>query len=199
MTACHATACHLMLAAVLGAVLGAPQAHAAPVTYEIEPGHTYPSFEADHMGMSVWRGKFTKTAGQIVYDKATGLGAVDLVVHTDSVDYGLAQMNSVAKGETLFDVEKYPYARYTGQLVAPVNGQPTQVVGELTLHGKTLPVTLAILKFKCTAHPLFKRDWCGADALATINREAFGIDAGKAYGFDMGVTLRIQVEALAKK
>jgi polyisoprenoid-binding protein YceI len=186
-------------ALALAALCCAQLAHAAPVTYEIEPGHTYPSFEADHMGLSVWRGKFTKTAGQIVYDKATGTGAVDLVVHTDSVDFGLAQMNTVAKGETLFDVEKYPYARYTGQLSGAVNGQPTQVLGELTLHGKTLPVTLAILKFKCMPHPLFKRELCGADALATINREAFGIDAGKAYGFDMGVTLRIQVEALAKE
>jgi polyisoprenoid-binding protein YceI len=186
-------------ALVVATLLSATLAQAAPVTYEIEPGHTYPSFEADHMGLSTWRGKFNKTAGQIVYDKATGTGAVDLVVHTDSVDFGLAQMNSVAKGETLFDVEKYPYARYTGQLAAAVNGQPTQVVGELTLHGKTLPVTLAILKFKCMPHPLFKRDWCGADALATINREAFGIDAGKAYGFDMAVTLRIQVEAVAKE
>jgi polyisoprenoid-binding protein YceI len=180
-------------------LLCAPLAHAAPVTYEIEPGHTYPSFEADHMGLSVWRGKFNKSAGQIVYDKATGLGAVDLVVHTDSVDFGLAQMNEVARGEELFDAAKYPYARYTGQLAAAVNGQPTQVVGELTLHGQKRPLTLAILKFKCMPHPLFKRDWCGADALATINREDFGITAGKDYGFDMAVTLRIQVEALAKE
>ncbi|MBK7613759.1 MAG: polyisoprenoid-binding protein [Vitreoscilla sp.] len=183
----------------LATLLCGGMAHAAPVTYEIEPGHTYPSFEADHMGLSVWRGKFTKSAGQIVYDKATGLGAVDLVVHTDSVDYGLAQMNAVAKGESLFDVEKFPYARYTGQLAGVVNGVPTQVVGELSLRGKTRPVTLAILKFKCMPHPLFKRELCGADALATINREEFGIDAGKAYGFDMAVTLRIQVEAIAKE
>jgi len=183
----------------LATLLVSTWAHAAPVTYEIEPGHTYPSFEADHMGLSVWRGKFTKSAGQIVYDKATGLGAVDLVVHTDSVDYGLAQMNAVAKGESLFDVEKFPYARYTGQLAGVVNGVPTQVVGELNLHGKTRPVTLAILKFKCMPHPLLKRELCGADALATINREEFGIDAGKAYGFDMAVTLRIQVEAIAKE
>ncbi|MFM8463069.1 MAG: YceI family protein, partial [Burkholderiaceae bacterium] len=33
--------------------------------YNIDPSHTYPSFEADHMGLSVWRGKFTKTSGKI--------------------------------------------------------------------------------------------------------------------------------------
>jgi len=31
---------------------------AEPVTYEIDPRHTFPSFEADHQGgVSVWRGK----------------------------------------------------------------------------------------------------------------------------------------------
>ena len=35
-------------------VLGAcASAAAAPATYEIDPEHTYPSFEADHMGLSI--------------------------------------------------------------------------------------------------------------------------------------------------
>ena len=38
---------------------------------------------------------------------------------------------------------------------------------------------------------------CGADAEATITREDFGVAFGKNFGFDMGVTLRISVEALA--
>ncbi len=46
-------------------------AFAAPVTYNLDPSHTYPSFEADHMGgLSVWRGKFTSSSGKVVYDKA---------------------------------------------------------------------------------------------------------------------------------
>jgi polyisoprenoid-binding protein YceI len=69
----------------------------------------------------------------------------------------------------------------------------------LTFRGVTRPVTLSIKSFKCMPHPLFKRDWCGADAYATIDRAAFGMDAGKDWGFAMGVGLRIQVEALAAK
>jgi polyisoprenoid-binding protein YceI len=187
---------HLLLATLLPGAMSAT--HAAPVTYEIEPGHTYPSFEADHMGLSVWRGKFNKTAGQVVLDKAAGSGAVDLVVQIDSVEFGLPQMNAVAKGEQLFDAEKFPYARYQGKLAGFSQGVPTEVVGELNLHGQTRPVTLKLLQFKCMPHPLFKREICGADALATIDREAFGITAGKDYGFNMAVTLRIQVEAIAK-
>ena len=49
-------------ASSLGAVAAA--AFAAPVTYNVDPEHTYPSFEADHFGgMSVWRGKFNQNNG----------------------------------------------------------------------------------------------------------------------------------------
>jgi len=42
---------------------------ASAQVYNIDPSHTYPSFEADHMGLSVWRGKFTKSSGKIVLDR----------------------------------------------------------------------------------------------------------------------------------
>ena len=173
-------------------------AQAAAVNYEIDPAHTYPSFEADHLGgLSVWRGKFNKTAGKIVMDRAAGTGGVDLVVEMDSVDFGHDQMNAVARGQELFDVARFPHARFRGQLTDFVDGAPGKVVGEFTLHGVTRPLTLEIRQFKCMPHPLFKRELCGADAHATFQRDAFGLEAGKAYGFRMDVTLRIQVEAVA--
>jgi polyisoprenoid-binding protein YceI len=52
---------------------------------------------------------------------------------------------------------------------------------------------------KCIPHPLLKRELCGADASASFDRDAFGLDMGKAYGFKMNVDLRIQVEALATR
>jgi hypothetical protein len=50
--------------------LAAGSALADPVTYQIDPSHTYPSFEADHMGISTWRGKFDKSSGTITMDIA---------------------------------------------------------------------------------------------------------------------------------
>ena len=41
-----------------------------------------------------------------------------------------------------------------------------------------------------------RKEFCGADAAATINREDFGVGWGKNFGFDMKVKLAIQVEAL---
>ena len=97
----------------------------------------------------------------------------------------------------MFDVAKYPQAIYKGKLDGFANGVPSRVVGNLTLHGATRPVVLQINSFKCIPHPMFKREVCGADALAVLNREEFGMDAGKPYGFSMDVTLHIQVEAIA--
>jgi polyisoprenoid-binding protein YceI len=171
-------------------------AAAAPVTYNIDPEHTYPSFEADHMGLSIWRGKFNKTAGKVTLDKAAGQGAVDVTIDVASIDFGHDKLNDVAKSPDLFDVTKYPQATYKGKLDGFANGVPSQVVGDLTLHGVTRPVVLRINSFKCMPHPLFKREVCGADALGALNRDEFGMDAGKPYGFRMDVTLRIQVEAI---
>ena len=173
---------------------------AAPMTYDIDPDHTHPSFEADHFGgLSVWRGIFKKTSGSIVLDKAAGTGSVDVRVDTKSATVGQDKVDEVMAGPQLFDTAKYPEARYQGILGGFVDGVPTTVTGTLTLHGVTKPVDMKILSFKCMPHPLYKREVCGADVLAVIQRDDFGMDSGKSYGFSMTTTLRIQVEAIAEK
>lgn len=171
-------------------------ARAAPVSYDIDPMHTYPSFEADHMGISFWRGKFNKTSGVLVLDKEASTGSVDVKIDIASVDFGLEAMNEHAVSPEFFDSAKYPQATYKGKLVDFADGVPTRVVGELTLHGVTRPVELKINRFKCIPHPMFKRELCGADASAVFKRDEFGLSAGKDYGFSMDVNLRIQMEAV---
>jgi polyisoprenoid-binding protein YceI len=180
-----------MLAFVAGSAL------AAPVTYQIDPSHTYPSFEADHFGgVSVWRGKFDKTSGSIVLDKDKGTGTVDVIVDTSSIDFGMPKLNEHAQTADMFDVAKYPTATYKGKLTDFKNGAPTKVVGEFTLHGVTRPLTLTLDSFKCIDNPMDKKQHCGADATATLNRADYGINYGDKYGFNMGVKLAIQVEAV---
>jgi polyisoprenoid-binding protein YceI len=71
------------------------------------------------------------------------------------------------------------------------------VVGDLTMHGVTKPVTLHIDSFKCIEHhPVTNKEVCGADASATFNRAEFGIKVGQRYGLNMDVNLHIQVEAV---
>ena len=181
------------------ALLAASAAQAAPVTYNVDPTHTYPSFEADHMGISTWRGKFDKTTGTVTMDREAGTGSLAIVVDMKSGDFGLEALDKMARTKELFDAAKYPKAVFKGTLEGFTDGVPTRAVGTLEMHGHTNPLTLEIRKFKCIAHPMFKREACGADVYATIDREQFGMDAGKAYGFSMAVDLRIQVEAIATK
>ena len=170
---------------------------AAPVTYNIDPSHTYPSFETDHFGgVSVWRGKFTKSSGTIVMDPQAGTGTVDITIDTSSIDLGNAKLDEHTKTAEMLDVAKYPTATYKGKLAGFKNGAPTEIQGEFTLHGVTKPLTLKIDSFKCMTYPQDKKEHCGADAVGTFNRADYGISYGDKYGFKMDMKLAIQVEAV---
>ena len=106
-------------------------AGAADVVYEIDPTHTYPSFEADHMGLSFWRGKFNTSSGRIVLDREAGRGSVDVAIDIASIDFGNDELNVHARAAELFDAGKYPQAHYRGRLGGFVDGAPTRVDGSL--------------------------------------------------------------------
>jgi polyisoprenoid-binding protein YceI len=176
--------------------LAAGLAQAAPATYNIDSSHTYPAFEADHMGgMSLWRGKFNSTSGKVVYDSAAKSGTVDVTIDMKSIDFGFDKMNTHAMSADMFDVEKFPTANFKGTLASFKGDAPTEVKGTLTLHGVTKPVTLTLNSFMCKANPMTKKESCGADAGTTINREDFGVAYGKNFGFKMDVKLLISIEA----
>ncbi len=180
--------------ASLAALVGAG-AFAAPVTYVLDPTHTFPSFEADHMGgLSVWRGKFTANSGTVVYDKDEKSGSIDVTVDMSSVDFGMPKLDEHAKSAEIFDVQKFPTATYTGKFTKFNGSAPTEAQGTLTLHGVTKPVTLTINSFLCKPSPMTKKEVCGADASATFNRADFGVNFGEKYGFKQEVKLQIQVE-----
>lgn len=181
---------------VIAALVAASVASAFAQTYNIEPNHTYPSFEADHMGISVWRGKFTKTSGTINLDRAAKKGAVDITIDANSLDFGHAKMNEHAKSKDMFNVEQFPTMTYKSKSVVFDGDKPVAVDGELTMLGVTKPVKLAINKFKCIMHPMLKREVCGADASGEFKRTDFGLNYGVPMGFSPDVKLAIQVEAL---
>ena len=165
-------------------------------TYNIEPTHTYPSFEADHKGgLSVWRGKFDKTSGTIVLDRAAKTGTMDIVIDTDSINFGMKRMDDHAKGPDMFNVAKFPTATYKGKSIKFDGDKPVSVDGEFTLLGVTKPLTLTINKFKCVMDARLKREVCGADASAEFKRTDFGLSYGTPLFFPE-VKLAIQVEAI---
>ena len=172
-------------------------AAAAPVTYNVDPDHTHPTFDVDHFGgLSVWRGNFKKTTGKLTLDTAAKTGTVDVVIDTSTIDFAHDKLNEHVSGPEILNVAQFPTAEYKGTLGGFTNGAPTTVSGNLTLHGVTKPVTLKINTFKCMQNPMSKKDVCGADASGTFNRADFGVNYGQQYGFNQEVNLHIQVEGI---
>ncbi|MEO8314765.1 MAG: YceI family protein [Pseudomonadota bacterium] len=176
--------------------LVAASAVAAPEKYNIDPNHTYPSFETDHNGgMSLWRGKFNKSSGTIMLDTAAKAGSIEVTVDMASINFGLDRMNAHAMSADMFDVAKYPTAVYKGTFSKWNGDAPAEVTGELTMHGVTKPLKLVINSFMCKQNAMTRRMSCGADASATFNRDDFGVDYGKSMGSKMATKLLISVEA----
>jgi len=177
-------------------LMAAATLSASAQTYNIEPGHTYPSFEADHMGISIWRGKFNQTSGTVTLDRVAQTGTVEITIDAASIDFGHDKLNEHARGKDMFNVEQFPTVSYKGKLTGFRQDAPTEVDGELTLLGISRPVKLHIDKFKCIQHPMLKREVCGANATTSFKRTDFGMDYAISMGFSPEVKLAIQVEAL---
>ena len=180
---------------LLAVLIAASATSAFAQTYTIDPNHTHPSFEADHMGISVWRGRFNQTSGTVTLDRAAKTGAIDITIDPKSIDFGVPKLNDHAKSDQMFNVEKFPSITYKGKSVKFDGDKPVSVDGELTMLGVTKPITLTINKFKCIEHPMLKREVCGADASAEFKRTDFGLSYGVPK-FAPEVKLAIQVEAI---
>jgi polyisoprenoid-binding protein YceI len=181
----------LIIAAFL---LGATGAWAQ--VYNVDPSHTYPSFEADHMGLSIWRGKFTKSGGNIVLDRsAKSGGSIEITIDASTVDFGHAKMNDKARGDEMFNVAKYPAITYKSTTLKYEGEKLVGVDGEMTLLGVTKPLALNVTHFKCLIHPLHKREVCGADAHGRFDRSDFGMNIGLPR-FSPEIKLAIQVEGV---
>ena len=188
-----------LLIAAAGALFAAVSfnAMADEVTYQLDPNHTYPSFETDHFGgISIWRGKFTKSSGTVTLDRTAKKGTLDATIDMTSIDIGNDKLNGELKSAQFFDADKFPTATYKGTSMKFKGDVPVEVIGELTLHGVTKPLNLKIESFKCFTNPMLKKEVCGTESTATFDRGDFGVDYGKAYGFKMKTTLHIQAEGI---
>ncbi|GLQ52330.1 YceI family protein [Dyella flava] len=187
---------HLMIATGALAAALSFSAFAGVSTYQLDPTHTYPSFEADHFGgLSVWRGKFDTSQGTVTLDRAARTGTVEVTTDIASVHTGNAKLDQALQSNQFFDASKFPEATYKGTIKFE-GDKPVAVVGNLTMHGVTKPLTLTINSFKCMPHPMLKREVCGVDAAGEFDRSDFGVDYGSAYGFSMKTKLLISAEAL---
>jgi polyisoprenoid-binding protein YceI len=163
--------------------------------YDIEPNHTYPRFEYNHLGISTHHGQFDKTWGKIVLDRAAKTGSVDITVDMSSINMGSSKLEDHLRGDEYFDVAKFPVMTFKSTNLKFNGDVPVAADGELTLHGITKPLTLTITNVECKIHPMVKKEDCGAEVTSTLKRSDFGISKLTPMVGDE-VTLHIQVESI---
>ncbi len=185
-----------IIALAAATALSAGIAQAQTATYAIEPTHTFATFEISHFGTSTNRGRFDKKEGKVELDKVAKTGKVDVTIDATSVNTGTAAFDKHLNGPDLFDSAKYPTIKFVSDKLVFNGDKVSEVVGNLTLLGKTNPVTLKANNFNCYMSPMIKREVCGGDFETTIDRTAFGMNYGMAWGFPKDVRLIIQVEAI---
>ena len=180
--------------AAAAALLTGVQAQAA--TYSMDPTHTFVAFEIGHFGTSTNRGRFDKKEATIAFDRAAKTGKVDILIDTASINTGTVAFNQHLQSAELFDSAKFPTAHFVSNKLVFAGDKVSEVVGSLTFMGKTQPVTLKANNFNCYDNPMLKREVCGGDFEATLDRTQFGLNYGVDWGFPKNVRLVIQVEAI---
>src|ERR1700704_1979389 len=134
-----------LLIAAAGALFAAVSfnAMAEEATYQLDPAHTSPSFEADHFGgISVWRGKFTKSSGTVTLDRAAKTGSIEVTIDATSADTGNAKLDEELAGPMFCDPAKFPSAVYKSDKTRFRGDTPVEAIGTLTMHGVTKPLSL---------------------------------------------------------
>lgn len=165
----------------------------AAETYTVEPTHTFANFEIKHLGFSTSRGQFGGTSGTVTLDMAKKTGSAEIHFDMTTINTGVPKLDEHLSGDDFFAVEKYPTATFKSSTFTFDGDTLTKVVGDLTLHGQTHPVTLNVTAFKCGTNPMTEKPHCGADAITTIKRSDWGVSAYVPAVSDE-VTLDIQIE-----
>lgn len=180
------------------ALLGLGSAQAQTVRYEVEPTHTFATFEIDHFGASVNRGRFDRKEGFIELDRKAKAGKFELTFHIDSINTGTPDFDKHLRSADIFDAAKFPTATFKGNQFAFEGDKVRSVTGQLTLKGKSQNVTFTAKQFNCYQSPMLKVEVCGGDFETTIDRTAFGLDYAVNMGMSKSVRIVAQIEAVRK-
>ncbi|HLX53576.1 MAG TPA: YceI family protein [Aquella sp.] len=167
--------------------------------YILDPSHTSVTWRISHFGFSHPSGKWMVENGEINLDeKNLSNSKVTATIQIDDVTSGIQKLDQELIGNQFFDATKFPKAVFTSTSVKQKSASKLTVIGDLTMHGVTKPVTLDVTVNKIGTRPIIMRKGAGFSATAKIKRSDFGM---KAYLPGLGdvVDLSIEVEAAVPK
>ena len=168
-----------ILVFVLSVALLAPL-NALAATYTLDPAHTTIGFKVKHLMIANVKGSFEKFKGTIVVDeKDITKSKVNVSIEIASINTNIAKRDEHLRSGDFFDAVKYPVMTFDSTKVERAGADTLKVTGNLTIKGVTKQVVMTVdgpsgeIK---SPQGVAKR---GASAVATINRQDFGVSWNK--------------------
>ena len=145
-------------------------------TYDVEPLHTRVLFSVSHMGFTTWYGEFTNVSGSLNLDPKKPAGsALEIHIPVATVSTTNAKLDGELKSDQWLDATQFPEMVFKATKVTETGKDTAKVTGDLTLHGVTRPVTLAVKFNGAGTNPLDKKYTAGFEVSGKIKRSDFGV------------------------
>jgi polyisoprenoid-binding protein YceI len=169
-------------------------------TYAIDPAHSQIGFAVKHMMFSTVRGNFRGFEGTIVVDNANPANSsVHVTIDASTITTGDVKRDEHLRSADFFDVEQYPTIEFKSVSVDFKSPDDFKVIGELTMHGVTRPVTIEAEQTGEGTNP-WGVDVAGFEGSTKINRKDFGLNwnaalekGGVLVGDDIKINLELEV------
>jgi len=170
-----------LAAAGLGAGVNAQMPGAADAsrvqagTYKTDANHTQVVWSVNHLGFSNLYGMFGAKSGTLTVDpKNPAASKVSIEFAVDDMNTSSKQFGTHLRSPDFFDAAKFPTATFVSTSVQ-ASGTSAKIMGNLTVHGVTKPVTLDAKLMGAGANPMSKAQTIGFTATTTIKRSDFGL------------------------
>ena len=111
-------------------------------TYTIDGAHSSASFGVRHLALSTVRGGFDGVSGSLTLGETLETLQTTAVIDASTISTGNTDRDDHLRSPDFFDVAQYPEITFTSTEVRPGAGDAFTLVGDLTMHGVTRPVTL---------------------------------------------------------
>ena len=145
-------------------------------TWKLDPAHSHAEFKVKHMMISNVKGSFNGLSGTLTeHTTDATLSSVEASVDVSTVNTGDAQRDTHLKSADFFDVEKFPTISFKSTSVIRRPDDELEVVGDLTIHGVTRQVRLAVEGPTAAGKDPWGNTRIGASAITKINRKDYGL------------------------
>ena len=164
-------------------------------TWDIDATHSDVSFSVRHLMVSKVRGRFNSVSGRLVTGTDLLDSSVTAEIDVNSFDTGNAQRDEHIRSADFLHTAEFPTMIYRSTAVRR-DGDNLVVDGELTLHGVTRQVPLAVELTGFGPDP-YGGTRLGLSATTKINRKDFGIDIELPLdggGVVVGDTVQVSLE-----